>query len=153
MEYAVFLAYSQLLQMYGWYPSLFNVIFCLVVKRKSVNNHFDVTTLEGGSQCPAQRQLKEILPCPTMIECAKYTWRVEPWNDCELNQPGKRCGPGTQQRVVNCYSIEGQLVTDKRYISETSVFHFVFVTWDINFCLNPAWIVDLLLTKGKVWYN
>lgn len=68
----------------------------------------------GGAPCPPNRQLTDIMSCPTTIECAIYVWQTDPWSVCVPKEAGAPCGPGTQLREVSCYSLQGQMVNDIR---------------------------------------
>jgi len=70
--------------------------------------------------------MKDTMSCSVTVECAKYTWKEEPWETCTPTQPGKQCGPGSQRRTINCYSITGQLVSDKRFVADLPVLQYLY---------------------------
>ncbi|XP_070587525.1 thrombospondin type-1 domain-containing protein 7B [Erythrolamprus reginae] len=59
----------------------------------------------GGRPCPKldpKNQVYEAVPCYS--ECNQYSWRVEPWSQCEISsaQNSLHCGEGIQMRQIRC---------------------------------------------------
>ncbi|XP_012505956.1 PREDICTED: thrombospondin type-1 domain-containing protein 7B [Propithecus coquereli] len=61
----------------------------------------------GGRPCPKldlknQAQVHEAVPCYS--ECNQYSWVVEHWSSCKINNELRsvRCGGGTQSRKIRC---------------------------------------------------
>nr|XP_045006889.1 thrombospondin type-1 domain-containing protein 7B isoform X3 [Jaculus jaculus] len=66
----------------------------------------------GGRPCPKldlknQAQVHEAVPCYN--ECNQYTWVVEHWSPCKINNElrSPRCGRGTQSRKIRCVNTAG----------------------------------------------
>ncbi|KAM5279638.1 thrombospondin type-1 domain-containing protein 7B [Ctenodactylus gundi] len=70
----------------------------------------------GGRPCPKldlKNQVHEAVPCYS--ECNQYSWAVEPWSPCKINNElrSPRCGRGTQSRKIRCMNTadtEGEAV-------------------------------------------
>ncbi|XP_042638425.1 thrombospondin type-1 domain-containing protein 7B [Orycteropus afer afer] len=72
----------------------------------------------GGRPCPKldlknQAQVHEAVPCYN--ECNQYSWVVEHWSPCKINNELRslRCGEGMQSRKIRCANtadIEGRTV-------------------------------------------
>ncbi|XP_028628963.1 thrombospondin type-1 domain-containing protein 7B [Grammomys surdaster] len=61
----------------------------------------------GGRPCPKldlKNQVHEAVPCYS--ECDQYSWVVEHWSPCKINNElrSPRCGRGTQSRRIRCVS-------------------------------------------------
>ncbi|XP_005315890.2 thrombospondin type-1 domain-containing protein 7B isoform X1 [Ictidomys tridecemlineatus] len=59
----------------------------------------------GGRPCPKldlKNQVHEAVPCYS--ECNQYSWVVENWSPCKINNElrSPRCGRGTQTRKIRC---------------------------------------------------
>nr|XP_054113645.1 thrombospondin type-1 domain-containing protein 7B isoform X2 [Callithrix jacchus] len=59
----------------------------------------------GGRPCPKldlKNQVHEAVPCYS--ECNQYSWVVEHWSSCKINNELRslRCGGGTQSRKIRC---------------------------------------------------
>ncbi|XP_071072572.1 thrombospondin type-1 domain-containing protein 7B isoform X2 [Dasypus novemcinctus] len=59
----------------------------------------------GGRPCPKldlKNQVHEAVPCYS--ECNQYSWVVEHWSPCKINNELRslRCGEGTQSRKIRC---------------------------------------------------
>ncbi|CAG5115297.1 unnamed protein product, partial [Candidula unifasciata] len=60
-------------------------------------------------QCPSTNSLIQTELCPVLTDCLTYKWDVSNWGPCQLSAQNSRvqCGPGTQNRTVECYTTLG----------------------------------------------